>query len=427
MEWKKEGGEPDWTGWFPWRIGSSNFKDAMSILRNNGGDPPKTHLVPFGAQGKPKSRRFWYVHDYSYPVVSIIVTCGPTHEKYLMDALDSIQAQSFPDWECIVVNDTGKEWDKNIMGAPWAKVINNAKNMGASFARNAGLPYISHHSKFVVWLDADDYWLPWYLDRMVAYGELNEGVIYSDMIRDDGDKLDEYKYAEFDPVKVARSMCYPGSSILYSRKVIDAVWDFQKGWDLKIPGMEDWDFQMTVHHLGFCGYHIAEPLFVYRMVSSTKREADYAKIKDIVAYIDKKWAVYRKEGKAMSCGCGGSKKKSASLPASTLSSSGNFTGISSSTPVDGDDTKMVLVQYVGPIAETFSIRSVVDRTILYRFGNNNSHSTRSVFRGDIDRLMSFTDRLGNPTYRIIQSDGDLADNDASKLLNRPIEEIREPA
>ena len=425
MEWKKDGGEKDWTGWFPWRIGATGFKSGYDAIKANDGDHPAPHLVPFGAQGRPKSRRFWHVHDYSYPVVSIIVTCGPSHEKYLLDALDSIQAQSYPDWECIVVNDTGVEWDKNIMGAPWAKVINNAKNMGASFARNAGMPYISHYSKFVVWLDADDYWLPWYLDRMVSYGEINDGVIYSDLIMDHGDHLDEYKYAEFDKAKVVRSMCYPGSSILYPRRVINAMWDYQKCWDLEIPGMEDWDFQMAVHHLGFCAYHVEEALFVYRMVTSTKREADYAKIKDIVAYIDKKWAAYRKEGKEMACGCGG-KKKSASVPASTLSSSGNFTGLSSATPVDGEDTQMVLVQYVGPIAETFTITSRVDRTVPYRFGNNPHFSTRAVFRGDLERLLSFTDRLGNPTYRVINSDNSLEGNNPSEFLGKPIEEVVVP-
>jgi hypothetical protein len=95
--------------------------------------------------------------------------------------------------------------------------------------------------------------------------------------------------------------------------------------------------------------------------------------------------------------------------------------------VDGEDTMMVLVQYVGPIAETFSIRSVVDRSVNYRFGNNPSHSTRTVFNGDVDRLLSFTDRLGNPTYRVIPTDNSISQNDPSKFLNNPIEQIREPA
>ncbi|MFA6198727.1 MAG: glycosyltransferase, partial [Patescibacteria group bacterium] len=421
MEWKTEGGEPDWTAWFPWRIGSSNYREAASMLKANSGEHPNPHLVPFGAQGRPKNRRFWYVHDYAYPVVSIIVTCGPLHERYLLDALDSIQAQSFPDWECIVVNDTGVEWKKDIMGAPWAKVINNAKNMGASFARNAGLPYISHHSKYVVWLDADDMWMPWYLDRMVSYAEINYGVIFSDMVRDDGDKLEYYHYPEFDAKMVPIKMNYPGSSILYPRKAIDDMWKLQKCWDVNIPGMEDWDFQVAVHSLGYCAYRVDEPLFVYRMVSSTKRESDYAKIESIRAYMDKKWHEYRKEGKEMSCGCG-AKKKSSSKPAGTMSSSGNF-GRLAEAPPEADDTAMVMIQYVGPVAEPFTIRSVVRPDILFRFGNNPHHSVRAVFRGDVDRLLSFSDRSGEPMYRVIHDDKSLDDNNPAAFVGKEIKEI----
>jgi len=417
MEWKIEGGEPDWTAWFPWRIGSTNYREASSVLKANGGEHPASYLVPFGAQGRPRERRFWYVHDYAYPVVSIIVTCGPSHEKYLVDALDSIQAQSFPDWECIVVNDTGTAWGRDIMGAPWAKVINTNGNKGASFARNAGLTYISPSSKYVVWLDADDYWLPWFLDRMIAHAEINDGVIFSDLIKDDGDKLEVYKYPEFDPKIVARSMRYAGSSVLIPRKIVDKMWEFQRCWDLKIPGMEDWDFQVAMHHLGFCAYHVEEALFVYRLITSTKRESDYAKIEQIREYMDKKWSVYRKEGKEMACGCG-AKKKSNSKPASLMSSSGNFSGLTAGTPDDNQDTQMVQVQYVGPVAESFTIRSVVDRGIFYRFGNNPHHSVRNVFRADVERLISFTDSQGNPMYRVIQGDPSLATNDPAAALGR---------
>ena len=417
MEWKIYGPEPDWTAWFPWRIGSTNYREAANMIKSNSGEHPAAYLVPFGAQGTSKGRRFWYVHDYAYPVVSVIITCGPSHEKYLIDALDSVQAQSFPDWECIVVNDTGKEWTKDIMGAPWAKVINTNGNKGASFARNAGLTYIAPSSKYVVWLDADDYWLPWFLDRMIAHAEINDGIIYSDLIKDDGDKLEVYKYPEFDPKIVARSMRYAGSSVLIPRKIVDKMWEFQRCWDLKIPGMEDWDFQVAMHHLGYCAYHVEEALFVYRLITSTKRESDYAKIEQIREYMDTKWAVYRKEGKEMSCGCG-AKKKSNSKPASMMSSSGNFGGLSVGTPEDNQDTQMVQVQYVGPVAESFTIRSIVDRGIFYRFGNNPHHSVRNVFRGDVERLISFSDSQGIPMYRVIQGDPSLATNDPAATLGR---------
>jgi len=166
-EWKDEGKEPDWTSWFPWRMGAGDYSEGNIVIRKTRGTHPNPHLVPFGAQGKPTGTRFWYVHDWAYPLVSVIVTCGPYHEQHLLDALDSLQAQTYPDWECIVVNDTGKEWEPDIMGAPFARVVNMDGNQGAASARNRG--FEEARGKLIVWLDADDYWLPWYLERMVGH------------------------------------------------------------------------------------------------------------------------------------------------------------------------------------------------------------------------------------------------------------------
>lgn len=301
-EWREQGAEPDWTAWFPWRVGSSDYRQASTILRKTGGMHPHPHLVPFGAQGRPDGsdgpdahggfRKFWYVHDHAYPVVSIIVTCGPGHEAVLIDALDSIQAQTYPDWECVVVNDTGTPWGPNIKGAPWATVVNMDGNQGVARARNEGYKHTS--GRFIIWMDADDYWLPWYLDLMVAHAEKNDGVICSDLIKDEDGRMTVYRYADFDPNRAHLGMQYPGSSILTPRKITEAVLAEQGGFDSQIPGMEDWDYQVCVHSLGFCAYHVAEPLFVYRTHTSTKRERDYARIDEIVAYMDQKWKRYRK-------------------------------------------------------------------------------------------------------------------------------------
>ena len=418
IEWREEGSEPDWTAWFPWRIGSTDYKEAVAEMRKNGGQHPRAYSVPFGAQGKaPDGLSFWYVHDYAYPVVSIIVTCGPDHEPYLVDALDSIQAQTYPDWECVVVNDTGKKWDKDIMGAPWAQVINMDGNQGAAAARNAGLGHT--RGKYIVWMDADDYWLPWFLEKMVVYADFNDGIIYSDLIKDLGDKLEIYRYAEFDQSLVEKSMRYPGSSVLIPQKIAKRMLELQGGWDEKIPGMEDWDYQIAMHAAGYCAYHIPEALFVYRMYSSTKRESDYAKIEKIKTYIDEKWFRYRKGSEKMSCGCG-SKQTVKTKPGSTLSSSGNFP---QSQAIAGEvsNAQMVNVEYVGPIAETFSIRSKVDRGITYRFGNNSHHKLRAVFMQDAEYLNGLHDGNDQPLYRIIGTGSTMENNDPTAFLGRPLQ------
>lgn len=417
VEWSEQGSEPDWTSWFPWRVGASNFREATTLLRKTAGWHPRPHLVPFGAQGRPDGtdgaeipkgfRKFWYVHDFAYPIVSIIVTCGPGHEAVLIDALDSIQAQSYPDWECVVVNDTGTRWGKNIKGAPWATVVNMQGNQGVARARNEGFKHT--RGQYIIWMDADDYWLPWYLDLMVANAEKNDGVICSDLIKDENGKLEVYRYADFDPNRAHLGMQYPGSSILTPRKIVEAVQAKQGGFDPEIPGMEDWDYQVCVHSLGFCAYHIAEPLFVYRTHTSTKRERDYAKIDQIVAYMDQKWAPYRKGEVKMSCGCSTPKKVN-SIPNNTLASSGDFNASSGIQAEIG--AQMVRVEYVGPIEETFSIRSRVDNSIMYRF-NNNDHRERSVFLQDAEFLAGLGDANGNPLYR--------------QVVAQPLVETRDPS
>lgn len=424
-EWKEEGKEPDWTSWFPWRMGAGDYGAGRDLFRKLGNKHPASHIVPFGAQGQPDNLRSWYVHDYAYPVVSVIITCGPGHKGYLIDALDSLQAQTFPDWECIVVNDTGDNWGSNIMGAPYAQIINLEGNQGTAAARNAGYRYA--RGRFVVWLDADDYWLPWFLEKTVAYAEKNDGAIYSDMIKceiDEGgkEKMSIYHYQEFECERAAVGMQYPGSSVLYSRKAVQSVFESQGGYDRDIPGQEDRDFQMAVHANGFCAYRIPEPLFVYRMYSTTKREKDYNIIDKINAYIDKKWASYRTGEKRMGCGCG-AKRTPTSVPNSTLSSSGNFTQESWADPsaMAKNPNQMVEVEYLGPIAESFSINSRVRRDVIYRFGNNDYHKIRAVFLADAEFLAGIGDGEGKPLYRILAAGATMEEHDPTAFLSAPLE------
>ena len=415
MEWTNEGGEPDWTAWFPWRMGAGDFRSAVDVFKRRGETPKDPYLVPFGAQGKAPNK-FWYIHDYAYPVVSIVVTCGPGHEGYLLDALDSIQAQTYPDWECVVVNDTGAPWPSDIMGAPWAKVVNMDGNLGAAAARNEGFKHTI--GRFIVWLDADDFWMPWFLEKMILYSEYNDGVIYSDFLQMPDEKtMKSYRYEkDFNPSKVPSTMQYPGSSILVPRKIEEKI-----KWDEEAPGMEDWAYQIAVHAAGFCAFHIPEPLFVYRTYSSTKRETDYAKIEEIRAYFDMKWGAYRKGDKKM-CGCSQTKKPPSSKPSSLLSSSGNFATQSVVEEDLQNPNQMVMVEYIGPIAETFSIRSRsrVSKNIVYRFGNNDNNRSKFVLFDDAEYLIGQLGREGKPIYRVINEPSKNESYDPVAFLGTPI-------
>jgi len=414
IEWKEFGKEPDWTAMYPWRLGADDYASGVAAWKKYLKRHPAPHMVPFGAQGPPSDKSvFWYVNDYAYPVVSVIVTCGPRHRPYLLDALDSVQAQTYLDWECIVVNDSGEDWGGNIMGAPFAKVVNTGGNKGAAAARNEGVKYA--RGKFIVWLDADDYWMPWFLEKMVSYGEVNDGVIYSDFIdTDDNKHFELHGHGEFAVEKVLNDYCYAGSSVLYPRHIVEAVFDNYGGWDEKIPGKEDWDWQIAVHTLGYCAYRVPEGLFVYRRYTTTKREADDAKIKETVEYINKKWYPYRTGEKKIMCGCN-RKTIPRTTPASAMSSSGTFI---QNTDEAAIATQAVAVEYLGPAEGKFTIRSKVAPEISYRFSKD--YRIRDVFLEDARFLTGQVDAHGRPLYRILQGKVNEDSFDPSAVLGAPV-------
>jgi glycosyltransferase involved in cell wall biosynthesis len=99
------------------------------------------------------------------PIVSIIIPVynpGP----FLREALNSVLAQTYTDWELIVVDDNSSEdvsWVNRDF--PQAKYIRQAHG-GASVARNNGI--LNSSGTFISFMDQDDLWRPEKLARQVA-------------------------------------------------------------------------------------------------------------------------------------------------------------------------------------------------------------------------------------------------------------------
>jgi glycosyltransferase involved in cell wall biosynthesis len=90
----------------------------------------------------------------------------PTYRRKvkLERAVASVLAQTYKDWELIIVNDsphdeTYREFASSINDARIHYHV-NPKNNGVNFSRNFGLEKISADSKWVIFLDDDDYLAP---------------------------------------------------------------------------------------------------------------------------------------------------------------------------------------------------------------------------------------------------------------------------
>ncbi len=83
-------------------------------------------------------------------------------EQTIDDSIQSVRAQTFEDWELIIVNDGSTDnTEKRIL--EWEQKDSRIRhirqtNQGVSVARNVGLEQAQ--GKFVSFLDADDIWLP---------------------------------------------------------------------------------------------------------------------------------------------------------------------------------------------------------------------------------------------------------------------------
>lgn len=121
-------------------------------------------------------------HTALPPAVSVII---PAYNvaTYISEALESVLAQTFNDYEVIVVNDGSSDTPElERVLEPFLEHIVYLKqdNRGAAAARNAGL-YVAR-GEFVAFLDADDLWNPDFLSSQMSFIEHhgNCDLVYAD-------------------------------------------------------------------------------------------------------------------------------------------------------------------------------------------------------------------------------------------------------
>ena len=102
------------------------------------------------------------------PKVSIVIPLY-NKEKYIARAINSILAQTLSDCEIVVVDDGSTDKSADIVRSfddSRIHLIQQA-NAGVSVARNKGIK--ESKAELVAFLDADDEWMPQFLQEMVVF------------------------------------------------------------------------------------------------------------------------------------------------------------------------------------------------------------------------------------------------------------------
>lgn len=102
-----------------------------------------------------------------------VITIFLNEERFLGETIASVQAQTFADWELILVDDGSTDSSPDIARAaaardPRIRLVShpNGENRGMSASRNRGMA--EARGEFVAFIDGDDDWLPGKLAEQVA-------------------------------------------------------------------------------------------------------------------------------------------------------------------------------------------------------------------------------------------------------------------
>lgn len=169
------------------------------------------------------------------PLVSVIL---PTYNRpqLLRRTLNCAAAQTFKDFELIVVNDAGEDVSDIVAQYPNTSYIQRLNNGGLSVARNTGMEQA--RGKYVTYWDDDDIWFPEHLAVLVEHLETLPHIkaAYTDCYR----WYSEHWLANAIPREGAhkRGNVCAIICLMHERECLDKVGYF----DTSLREMEDWDF-----------------------------------------------------------------------------------------------------------------------------------------------------------------------------------------
>ena len=200
------------------------------------------------------------------PKVSVVLTCYNLG-RYLDEAIESVLAQTFQDFEIVVVNDGSTEAQTlqllSEYRRPKTRVV-PIENRGLSGARNEGIRQTT--GKYVCTLDADDRLEPTYFEKAVAVLDRDPSVAFvSHWLKTFGYEEREWKpeSADFPALLDMNSI---NGAALVRRDALMAVGLFD---ETMRSGCEDWDLWISMVERGLRGTILPEILFFYRQRSDS--------------------------------------------------------------------------------------------------------------------------------------------------------------
>ena len=201
-------------------------------------------------------------------LVSIIMP-SYNSERYIRKSIESIQKQTFTDWELLITDDCSTDQTCDVIASmaqtdSRIRLFTSAQNAGAGIARNHSISMA--RGRFIAFCDSDDQWLPEKLEKQLAFM----------MQQDCALSFSSYYTVTEDSEDRGVIVCKPTVSFRQMRRdncigCLTAVYDTDKIGKVYMPTIrkrQDWGLWLLILQKCHIAYGYQEPLAVYMIRSN---------------------------------------------------------------------------------------------------------------------------------------------------------------
>ena len=215
-----------------------------------------------------------------------IITPSFNSVKFIKQCIESVIAQTYTNWEMLIVDDYSADNSLQILkkyNDKRIQLIELDKNVGASESRNVAIRKAK--GKYIAFLDSDDLWEPQKLEKQISFME-TEDIAFSfstyQPMSDDESKL----YSIIHAPKIVTYSSYLKKTII---GCLTVVIDREKTGGFEMPNIRsshDMALWLLIMRRGFDAYGLDENLARYRIVSTSNTANKWRAANDV-------WKVYR--------------------------------------------------------------------------------------------------------------------------------------
>jgi glycosyltransferase involved in cell wall biosynthesis len=221
---------------------------------------------PRGLPALPESETIYAFDQFGQAAVTVVI---PLHDyaEYIIEALESVKAQTLPLLDIVVVDDASTD-ESLLFAQDWLEpnklrfnrilLLRNRVNAGLARTRNAG--FDAAETPYVLPLDADNRLLPNCCARALEVAQATRAAFAYPGIRYFGSMDHVIGTEPFAPMRLAG-----GNYIDAMALVAKPAWAAVGGYAHIEHGWEDYDFWCRFAELGLLGTKVPEVLAEYRV------------------------------------------------------------------------------------------------------------------------------------------------------------------